>query len=381
MRHDPGVMMNAASASRSPSYQDVTLNAAPDVLDCGHPMPATASYPALAAEPAPPGLLDRLRRWGSDSASFQVLQPGFLHQLTRSDGNVAYVDTGRAWVTAGSPLNAPEHLASDAYEFTLAARQAGRRVVFAGVEGAFAQRVELRRLAIGQQPILDPRAWPTTLQATASLREQLRRARARGVTVREIDPDSIARNGSNERRAIEALQQCWLAERRLPPLGFLVATTPLSLPFERRYFAASRSGRLVGFASLAPIYVRNGWLLEHLVRSDQAPNGSTELLVDAALRAASRLGSRVVSLGLAPLSGPVSPWLAGLGRLGSRFYDCRSLERFKAKFRPAHWEPMYLCFPKGQTALSAAYDAVTATTGQPLPSFAWRTWARMRRRR
>jgi lysylphosphatidylglycerol synthetase-like protein (DUF2156 family) len=148
-----------------------------------------------------------------------------------------------------------------------------------------------------------------------------------------------------------------------------VGGTPLSLPSERCSFGAERDGQLVGLASLAPIYARDGWLLEHLVRAPDAPNGTSELLVDAALRAALARQSRFVSLGLAPLAGEVAPWLGCLGRLGQGLYDFAGLARFKAKFRPGCWEPVYLAFPQRGSAAGALYDSLTAVAGQPLLRF------------
>jgi phosphatidylglycerol lysyltransferase len=152
-----------------------------------------------------------------------------------------------------------------------------------------------------------------------------------------------------------ALSRClteWLATRGLPPLHFLVEPASLSLLEDRRVFVAERRGEVVGFLIASPVPARAGWLLEQIVRGRAAPNGTAELLVDAAMRAAARDGSGYATLGLVPLSRrarvpsyPNPLWLrllVGWARAhGRRFYNFDGLDAFKAKFRPARWDPVF----------------------------------------
>ena len=57
--------------------------------------------------PAHTRVLDLLRQHGWNATSFQVLEPGFEYWFD-ADACVAYVDTGRAWVAAGAPIEAIE---------------------------------------------------------------------------------------------------------------------------------------------------------------------------------------------------------------------------------------------------------------------------------
>ena len=61
----------------------------------------------------------------------------------------------------------------------------------------------------------------------------------------------------------------------------------------------------MGFAGVVPVYARRGRFIEDLLRAPEAPNGTSELLVDAAMREAASDGVRYVTLGLAPLAGEV----------------------------------------------------------------------------
>jgi phosphatidylglycerol lysyltransferase len=109
-----------------------------------------------------------------------------------------------------------------------------------------------------------------------------------------------------------------------------------------------------------PIYGRQGWLIEDFLRDPGAPNGTAELLVDAAMRALADEGSRYVTLGLAPLSGPLSGWLRAARKLSAALYDFHGLRAFKAKLRPHGWEPIFVAHPAGTSSHVALVDALAA---------------------
>lgn len=321
--------------------------------------------------------LQLLKRYGWNATSFQVLEPGVCYWFDPArEACVAYVDTGRAWVVAGAPIAPEERIAELAAAFERVAAAARRRVCYFGVERRFLREVLHRSLPIGEQPVWDPAKWPATLRASRSLREQLRRARARGVTVRAVDLHDLDRRDADVRRAVEALIDRWLHSRPMAPMGFLVQVDLFTHPEERRLFVAEREGRLVGFLAMVPVYARNGWLLEDLLRDASAPNGTAELLIDHAMRAAAEAGSRYATLGMAPLSGRISPWLRVVRRLGARLYRFDGLRAFKARLRPGRWEPLYLSFPRSQNALISLADALSAFAPQGLARFALETLAR-----
>jgi phosphatidylglycerol lysyltransferase len=145
---------------------------------------------------------------------------------------------------------------------------------------------------------------------------------------------------------------------------------------ERRFFAATQGETLVGFLSMVPVFARDGWFVEDLVRSPEAPNGTAELLIDAAMRAAAAEGSGYLTLGLAPLAGTVGPWLRIARRTGGPLYDFRGVHAFKAKLRPQTWAPIYLSYPRAQLGVTTVYDALAAFARGGLLRFGLRTLLR-----
>jgi phosphatidylglycerol lysyltransferase len=164
----------------------------------------------------------------------------------------------------------------------------------------------------------------------------------------------------------------WLRTRGLPTLHFLVEPETLSFMEDRRVFVAEKDGRALAFLTLCPIPAREGWLTEQFPRGDEAPNGTVELLMDAAIRQVAGDGAQYVTMGLVPLSehgrlpGEENPaWLGVLlawtRAHGRRFYNFGGLEKFKAKFEPDAWEAIYAISherhfsPKSLYAIAAAF--------------------------
>lgn len=314
--------------------------------------------PALLADRR--RVLALLRRHGCNATSFQVLEPGFQYWFDDEDACVAYVDTGRAWVAGGEPIASPERIHETARRFVRAARARGRRACFFATEERFAERTDFPSLRIGEQPVWQAADWEAALKTSRSLREQVRRARAKGVTVRAVSPEERAADGAT-RQGIERVVRRWLGSRQMAPMGFLVQIHLDSFPEERRLFVAELDGRVVGLLAAVPIYARGGWFLEDLLRDPEAaPNGTAELLVDGAMRAAAREGVRHLTLGLAPLAGTVNRWLRFARRWGARLYDFEGVRAFKEKLRPRVWEPVFLAYPPESNAVAATYDALAA---------------------
>jgi lysylphosphatidylglycerol synthetase-like protein (DUF2156 family) len=316
-----------------------------------------------------PRVLSLVQRYGDSATSFQVLEPGLCHRFYEPESLVAFADTGKAWVTAGAPVG-PGRLRSQVMSrFAADAESTGRRVRFFALE---CERVPAGMCAvpIGEQPSWDPRRWPETLQRKRSLREQLRRARARGVTTRQLAAHELCEPGAPLRPASDALIGRWLRSRRMAPMGFLVRLHLYEHGERRRYFAAEQAGRLVGLAVGVPIYARNGWLLEDLLRDPTAPSGTVELLFDTAMRALAAEGALHLTTGMAPLSGAAATWLQ-LVRDGSRWlYDFHGLRAFKAKLLPDSWEPLYLAHRRCEPVLHAVMDVLRAFAGGSLRRFA-----------
>ena len=314
-------------------------------------------------------LLDLLRLHGRNTTSFVALGQSFRYLWLDADSCVPFVDTGSAWVAAGAPVAAIERWEDAALLFAEKAREKGRRAVFFATETRFVSRVgAMDSFLVGEQPVWVPEAWPETVRRVRSLREQLRRARAKGVRIERLASEVVEAD-TRSRRAIHVLIAGWLRARPMAPMAFIVGVEPFRFSAERRYYAAWRGDCLVGFLGLVPIYARGGWLFDDLLREPAAPNGTAELLFDAAMRDLAAEGVTYATFGLAPLTGPVSPWLQRAQSWGRPLYDFAGLRAFKHKLRPVRWEPVYVSFSRGGAPWLVIYDVLRAFSGRGLFRF------------
>jgi phosphatidylglycerol lysyltransferase len=302
-------------------------------------------------------VLALLKRHGWHVTSFQVLEPQFHYRID-GEGCVAYAPTRTAWVAAGAPIADRAEVPARMREFTAAAASEGKRARFFAIERAFVPE-GFRAVAIGARPVWDPSRWEEVLRSHRSLREQVRRARAKQVTVRRATAGELA-EGAPLRSRVEALISRWLRSKPMPAMGFLVDVQPFAFGEERRYFVAEQGEKVVGFLAAVPVYARNGWLLEDLLRDPSAPNGVTELLVDAAMRTFAQEGSRFATLGQVPLAGIERGWLKAIRDRSRWLYDFEGLRAFKSKLRPDTWEELCLAFPEGDNEARAVFDTLAA---------------------
>lgn len=336
---------------------------------------------------------------GWNAMAYQVVNEGILHWFSASgDAVVGYVRTHGVCIVAGAPICTDARLRDVITEWEAFAATLGCRACYFGAAGrvydALHHHDGYSTVVLGAQPVWNPALWPSVLAASMNLRSQLARARNKGVTVSEWAPARV----SADPRVRDCLRR-WLATRTLPTLHFLVEPHTLHDLTGRRIFVAARGDTIVGFINASPVPARRGWLIEQFVRSDRAPNGTVESLIDCAMRTLAADGAAYVTLGLVPLrAGTLAQasgnpaWLTttlALTRVyGRRFYNFDGLERFKTKFRPHEWEPIYAITAEPRFRLRTLYAIAAAFTKRsPVIAVAYGVlrslrlvWRRVRRR-
>ena len=310
----------------------------------------------MTARPATYQDCDRARalvmRYGWNATAYQILNPGISHWFAPdTQAVIGYVRRRRRRVVAGAPVCDEADLARVVGQFETHAQEAGERVCYFGAAGRIREMVagnpSYSTIVLGSQPVWNPQQWAARFDAVASLRAQRNRAHNKGIRIDEWQPGRVRDNPDLLRLLHE-----WLETRSLPPMRFLVEPQTLGVVDDRRFFVALRGGQAVGFVTLSPVPCRNGWLVEQVVRGTSAPNGVAEALIDHAARTIAASGATYFTLGLVPLShhswspeNYSSRWLrwtlAWVRAHGLRFYNFGGLDRFKSKFQPQVWEPIY----------------------------------------
>ncbi|MGN6133471.1 MAG: phosphatidylglycerol lysyltransferase domain-containing protein [Aureliella sp.] len=338
--------------------------------------------------------LELIRRYGWNNTSFQTLEPYFEYWFDpEAAGMVAYYRAWGTWVAAGAPVCSHERIGACAMGFAKAARRSRHRACFFGTLERFAAELgtEAASIKIGEQPWWDPQRWDMRADRRRSVGSQLRRAKRHGVIVRQIPAAEMADENSEPRRAAQGVIDAWQKTHRMATMSFVVQLDAFSFPEQRRYFLAEKTGAdatntAVGFLAMIPIYARDGWFLEDLVRTADAPNGTAEALVDAAMRAVAAEGAAYATLGLSPLRQTSSSqfaqprWAAWIfatsRRLLDPLYSFEGLAAFKTKFRPDGWEEVYLTGIPRVTPLMLVSVLAAFARSRPA-SFAGATLARL----
>lgn len=315
--------------------------------------------------------------YGWNSTSFQIVNPGIKRWFS-DDGEavVGFVPAAGFRIVAGAPVCEQDRLIEFVEKFESDARASGEKVCYFCAETRLEEAVrDLRghtKFLLGAQPAWDPNGWAELVSKHRSLRAQLNRSRNKGVTIAEFSPEQA----SKDRRVDDCLHQ-WLSWKPLPPLHFLVEPETLDRLSHRRIFVAEKDGIVVGFVTLSPVSQRQGWLFEQFPHRPGAPNGTVELMIDAAMRSIATDGCEYATLGLAPLSrrAEVEPFhnpmwldlvLAWLRKHGQRFYNFDGLDAFKAKLGPERWEPVFAISNEYRVSGRALYAIASAfSSGKP----------------
>jgi phosphatidylglycerol lysyltransferase len=340
------------------------IDAARERPEHRHPLP---SHPDPTQR-----VLQHLAQFGRTATAFRAVGPDLsVWEPPGLEAVIAYATPAGALVSAGEPIAALDELIPAAEAFLAHARAQRKRASFFATEGRLAESPALQRLLLGEQPVWDPQGWSAHVSSHRSFREQVRRARAKGVSVHRISQSSMERGPVAD--AVQTLIARWRATRSMATMRFLVTVDLISGGAARRHLAAWQDGQLVALLSLAPVPERNGWVFEHLLRDPDAPNGTLELLVDHAMRELAGEGVSWATLGLAPLHGDVAPWLRRLRHWSTPLFNFEGLAAFKRKLRPSYWEPIYLAWPVREAGWRALRDGLRAFAGGSLLRFAVRT--------
>lgn len=321
--------------------------------------------PAVSDSIAAPNARALVMAYGWNATAYQILNPGIDHWFApAAPAVVGYIRRRNVMLAAGAPICPAAALPAVIRAFEDFAAARGCRVCYVcaaeRLRGLLANSGRHAAIVIGAQPVWDPARWAPALMAHRSLRAQLNRARNKGVRIETLAPP----RGREEPELAGVLER-WLESRLMPPLHFLVEPHTLAGEVaDRVVLVARRDTQAVAFLVASPAPARNGYLIEQVARDPHAPNGVSELLIDAAMRQFAGEGRAYVTLGLVALStyAPLEANPAWLRLLmlfarahANRFYNFRGLERFRAKLAPDRWEPIHAISNEARFSIGTLY--------------------------
>lgn len=305
-------------------------------------------------------VLELQSRYGYNEHSFVgVSVQNEIWKDGETGGIVSYTARGRVWVVAGEPLGREEDLAKITHRFLEYASTNRRIAVFLPTTEKFAKimaTADARIVKVGASPYFDLEHWDPRGNAAKKLRLGLNHGRKAGVCVEEVTAVT-----DDFRHEAERLGAEWADHRRAGVrFGWLFELAPFRYSAAKKYFAArTPDGKLKGLLAASPIPARNGWYLEDVLRSFDAPAGTADLLVFEVLKTLAAQGATLATLGTVPLSEKgLDEVSKGRNRLVEKafrlcrrhltsLYNFKGLETFKSKFVPTWWESEYVIASKG----------------------------------
>ena len=316
-------------------------------------------------------LVHILKRFGYEHQSFLSLYGGMeVWWLEEPEAAVVFRRVGQVLIVVAAPLAARENWLNVTRSFLDYCRLEKLDCLMLPVgEGfaAVARQCGMRLLCVGESGYFKLPEWKPAGDRAKKIRAGVNQARKAGITVAAYDPDSTCQ--SETKACIESLCRTWLDTREVDALGWLLELNPFKLSEHKRYFLAREAnGRLCGFLACSPIYARNGWYFEDLIRHPQADRGVSELLVVEALKHLSAEGAQLATLATSPLAGVepeddfkiIARVLKLIYRHADMFYHFRSLHRFKSKFAPTFVEKEYVAIYPPQFKLRPILALVKA---------------------
>jgi len=345
-------------------------------------MPHNMGQKAFLTSVSKEDLFEFLQKYGHNTHSF-LLAYGECDwfRCDTPPGLVACVLRGHTCVVVGDPLCEPEHAA--AVLDALSQRIGKRYRIMLTLASAWLV-TQLRQIGygaveIGRDPFFDLGSWKPRGNRTKKIRSAVNLARRTGVTVSAYYP-SQKRDLHLEREMLSCAK-AWLESQRGFTIRVLSEVRPLESAGERRYFIARHKGRLVGLLTCSPIYARNGWFIEDVLRLPQAPYGTSESLIGTALESLREEGFDIATLGPAPFvdleTDTEHPGRTRLLRailtVLRPFYNFRGVAHFRRKFAPTWWEPVYLAFWPDRITAGLAFDVINALFPEGFQGLA-RSW-------
>ncbi|MEI8125033.1 MAG: DUF2156 domain-containing protein [Parachlamydiaceae bacterium] len=304
-------------------------------------------------------IVDRVRRMGL-SASDAILDPHCsIFTLPGIDGMIGYHFEPTCAVVYGDPVchdNDREQLVSAFHDLC---KNKGMNIIYVSASEKFSRWAINHHcealIEFGEEMTIDPHDDPKAHSGVKGslVRRKVKHALKEGATVQEYSsPDEEIE------KALEAVGKHWLSKRRGPQ----VHTSHIHIFDNRlgkRWFYLSHKGAIVGLVVLHRMDARQGWLLNHLMHTQEAPHGSPELLITSVLETLAAEGSHFVTFG--PVTAERLGEIKGFGSFAksvartifwcaNRLFHLDKRRKFWEKFHPKS-EKTYLLFASSRFGL------------------------------
>jgi lysylphosphatidylglycerol synthetase-like protein (DUF2156 family) len=245
-------------------------------------------------------VVEKIRRLGS-AASNAVLDPSCnVFSLPEIEGIICYRIEASCAIIYGNPVCRPEDRQKLVQAFHHDCQTKTLNIIYIGVNENFANwaidNVCKALVEFGEELVMDPHMDPKARTGVnASLvRRKVRHAQKEGTEILEY----LSYDQKIE-EALEKVGQSWL-ENRQGPQVHISNIRLFSDRIGKRWFYAKKGDKIVGVMMLNKLEAHQGWLLNHLMFTPEAANGTPEFLLTTALETLANEGCHFVTFGSVP---------------------------------------------------------------------------------
>lgn len=314
-----------------------------------------------------------VRKWGG-STTDGILDPTCqIFRIPGMEGLIGYRAENECAIVFGDPVCPEDQTKNLTQAFHEHCAKEHLKIIYLIVSEEFALWLIQNEycktmIEYGEELVLDPHEDPRKKTGVnASLvRRKVRHALHEGVSVQEYIPfdDRIE-------KGITLVGEKWLEARKGPQIHFSHVHS-FNHREGKRWFYAEKNGEIVGSVILSRLEKHQGWLLNHLMFTPEAPHGVPELLVVTALEILSQEGCKYVTFGTVPARalgeiiglGTFFNYLArGVYHIASILYHLNGKKKFWEKFHPES-KKAFLAFKNSHIGLKeiiALKKALNAT--------------------
>lgn len=248
-------------------------------------------------------LTSLVRKYGDLNSDALLDKNCLTFQSDEIEGFVGYKKSSGFAVVFGEPVTSEENKFKLALKFHEYCQKERLKIIYIMVSEHFVNWALTSGYSVafqfGTKLLLNPKKNPTknTGSKAVLLRKKVKHASQDGVSVKEYQGEPSIKE------AITAIGEKWLKGRK----GAQIHIASISLfesPQGKRWFYAEKNGEVVGILLLNKIHDSDknlpGWLMNNIMLSVNAPNGTSELLAISALQVIENEGCELVIAGPIP---------------------------------------------------------------------------------
>jgi phosphatidylglycerol lysyltransferase len=285
------------------------------------------------------------------------------HHLLAAGGRalIAYAARGSVALACGDPLAAAEDFEGCVGEYMDHCRKNGwAPCIYEAAETWLPvyQQFGLRSLKLAEEALIDLKEFNLAGGKRAGLRAMVNKAAKSGMTVRRYDAKE--KRDRNIEAQLESISDEWLAEKRLPEMGFTLGRFSPETLERNLMFVGAINGEVKAFCSWLTYRGGQAIVLDLMRKRKDTAAGTMDFLLAHSLLQLQACGFSEASLSNAPLAnvgdphGALDYGVALLFENMNSFYGYKNLFQFKKKYAP-RWEGRYLIYPAGTDLPRVAY--------------------------